>query len=274
MLDQVIAWHIPGSVESVQHWRRLAAGEVAVHRIDLRMGCGDLEGVEGVLSPDERERAARFCFAGQRERFVLARSFLRVVLSRYGAGRPKEIRLSYGPKGKPALVSGAGLEFNLSHSGDVALVAVARGSAVGIDVERIRPNPNGCTIASRFFSPREAEALRRVPAAETSAAFYRCWTRKEAYVKARGEGLSLPLDSFEVSLEMRGFSLLLATRPDPEEARRWWVMDLNVGSGYAAALAIERRVKCVRCVGISAERPARVQVRQRAPSGAARGCAE
>jgi len=228
---------------------RLAPGEVAVHRIALGVGGADLASLEAVLSRDERERAGRFCFGRHRDRFVIARSALRRILSVYGAGAPAEIRLRYGPKGKPRLASDCGTAFNVSHSKEVAVVAVARGTEVGVDVERMRAMPSGRAIARRFFSAAEAATLERLPAAEFGEAFWRCWTRKEAYVKARGDGLSLPLDSFDVSLEARGRSLLLATRPDAGEAHRWQLLDVRIGPGYAAALAVGGRVGRLRCVG-------------------------
>ena len=228
---------------------RLASGEVAVHRVALGVGGADLASLEAVLSRDERERAGRFRFGRHRDRFIVARSALRRILSVYGAGAPAEIRLRYGPKGKPRLASDCGIEFNVSHSEDLAVVAVAQGSEVGIDVERIRAMPSGRAIARRFFSATEAAMLERLPAAEFGEAFWRCWTRKEAYVKARGDGLSLPLDSFDVSLEAPGRLLLLATRPDAGEAHHWRLLDVNVGPGYAAALAVGGPVDRLRCVG-------------------------
>ena len=218
--------------------RCLVPGEVAVHRVALNTNGADVASLEAVLSSDEQERAKRFRFGRDRDRFIVARSGLRSILSAYGAGSPAEIRLGYGPKGKPSLAFDCGLAFNVSHSEEVAIVALARGVEVGVDVERIRAMPSGRAIARRFFSVAERAMLARVPAADFEAAFWRCWTRKEAYVKARGEGLSLPLDSFDVSLETHGWSLLVATRPDATEAGRWRLRDVNVGPGYVAALAV------------------------------------
>jgi 4'-phosphopantetheinyl transferase len=228
--------------------RRLALGQVAVHRVALAVDEAERERCQAVLSADEHARAGRFRIAADRDRFVVARACLRYVLSSYGAGRPERIRFHYGWKGKPVLTADRDLHFNLSHSKDLAIVALARGAEVGIDVERIRDVPSARAIARRFFSPAESAVLTRLPSSDFKEAFWRCWTRKEAYVKACGDGLSLPLDSFDVSLEIRGWSLLVATRPDAGEAHRWQLLDVNVGPGYVAALAVGGRVKRLRCV--------------------------
>ncbi len=197
--------------------------------------------VEQTLSPDERERAARYRFERDRDRYIVARGALRAILGRYLGLAPADPRFVYGPQGKPALAPehGAGISFNLSHAGDVALYAVTRGRRVGIDVERVDPDIVGTTVAEHTFSPREVAALRALPRRQQPEAFFRCWTRKEAYVKALGAGLALDLRSFDVSLAPGDPPALLATRPDPYEAARWSLHDLDAGPGYTAALAVE-----------------------------------
>ena len=196
----------------------------------------------GLLSADERERAERFHFARDRSHFIVARGLLRTLLGRYLDSPPGRLSFSYGPYGKPTLSGeddGRALRFNVSHSHGVALYAVARGRAVGVDVEYVRDNMVGESIAERFFSAREVAALRALPAEVQPLAFFNCWTRKEAFIKARGEGLSFPLDQFEVSLNPKEPAALVSIRDDPREASRWSLQALPLEEGYVAALAVE-----------------------------------
>ncbi|MEW6406565.1 MAG: 4'-phosphopantetheinyl transferase superfamily protein, partial [Chloroflexota bacterium] len=144
-----------------------------------------------------------------------------------------------GEFGKPILLHSDGIDFNLAHSGDLALVAVARGRKVGVDVERIRQNTDLEKIARRYFSPREVSELLALPENQRFIGFFNCWTRKEAYIKAHGLGLSMPLDSFDVSLAPGEPAVLRETRPAPNEAAHWMLLALNVASDYAATLAVE-----------------------------------
>ena len=195
-----------------------------------------------MLSPDEHERAARYRLARDRARYIIARGTLRTILGRYLDVAPPDLRFVYGPHGKPALAPAHGddtLAFNLSHADDTALYAVTRGQRVGIDLERVDPDVAASTVAEHTFSPREVAALRALPPHEQRDAFFRCWTRKEAYVKALGAGLSLDLKSFDVSLAPGTSPTLLSTRPDPREAVRWSFYNVNAGRGYIAALAVE-----------------------------------
>ena len=196
-----------------------------------------------LLTADEQERAGRFYLARDRHHFIIARGVLRLLLSRYTGRHPHHLRFCYGPHGKPALIpqhGGTLWHFNLSHSGGVALYAVTRQRQVGVDVERIRPEfAAGNNIAERFFSPQEVAALRALPPTAQVAAFFACWSRKEAYIKARGLGLALPLESFDVSLTPGAPAALLATHDDPAEAGRWRLDTLEPAAGYAAALAVE-----------------------------------
>jgi 4'-phosphopantetheinyl transferase len=166
------------------------------------------------------------------------------VLALYTETEPARLRFAYGPQGKPSLQSDeagdTSLRFNLAHSHDLALLAVARGREVGVDVEHVRADFASDEVAGHFFSPRETAALRAVPdEAERARAFFRCWTRKEAYVKARGEGLSLPLDGFTVSLAAGEPAALLGCDADARETQRWTLINLEPGDGYAAAAAVE-----------------------------------
>jgi 4'-phosphopantetheinyl transferase len=194
------------------------------------------------LSEDERARADRFYFQKDREDFIAARGRLRSILGFYLSKAPESLSFNYSSHGKPSLKLESGeaaIHFNLSHSHRHSLYAIARDLEVGIDLEFIRGELATEEIADRFFSRRELRALRALPLALQKYAFFLCWTRKEAYIKARGEGLSLPLDQFDVSLTPGKPAELLGTRPDPSEASRWSLRDLMLEpSGYAAALAV------------------------------------
>jgi 4'-phosphopantetheinyl transferase len=223
----------------------LALGESEVHlwRVDLNQAAANELRWQPLLSVDERERANRFHFEKDRQRFSTTRALLRMLLAAYLQSTPESLRFHYADKGKPSL-DGPHLEsklmFNVSHSGDVALFAITRGREIGVDVEQVRRNSDLDAIAPRFFSAHEQAQLNALAPEQQVEAFFRCWTRKEAYIKARGEGLSLPLSQFDVSvgLDFGGENALLATRPDPEEARRWSVRDVATSPEYAAAVAV------------------------------------
>ncbi|HEX8891390.1 MAG TPA: 4'-phosphopantetheinyl transferase superfamily protein [Pyrinomonadaceae bacterium] len=195
-----------------------------------------------LLSADEREWAERFHFPQDREHFITARALLRILLGRYLDVPPQQLSFSYSPYGKPAL-AGEGerdsLRFNVSHSDGVALYAVTRGREIGVDVERVRHDVVGESIAEHFFSAREVASLRALPTGLQPQAFFNCWTRKEAFIKAKGDGLSFPLDQFDVSLVPQEPPALLSIRNDPRKASRWALQSLPVGEGYIAALAVE-----------------------------------
>ncbi|MEO1134432.1 MAG: 4'-phosphopantetheinyl transferase superfamily protein [Cyanobacteria bacterium J06639_1] len=192
-----------------------------------------------LLSPDERTRADRFKFSRDRDCFTVARGILRTLLGRYLRRSPRAIKFAYGEYGKPELADHptSTIHFNLSHSGEMALWAVGRHAPVGIDIERVRSDYPGEAIAKRFFSAFECEQLDQIPNALKSEAFFRCWTRKEAFVKALGGGLAgVPLDQFDVELRGDRPAALLATRWNPKEAERWTLLNLSVHAGYCAAV--------------------------------------
>jgi 4'-phosphopantetheinyl transferase len=216
----------------------LESRHVDVWRIFLNLSADSVKPIESTLSADEANRAARFHFKADKDRFIAAPGALRDILARYltcGAG---ELTFSVNPYGKPIL-NDHKLEFNLSHSGDFALVAVAQERKVGVDVERIRQGISSHVIARQYFSKSEIAELQSLPLEQRESAFFTCWTRKEAYIKAQGIGLSLPLESFDVSLTPNEPAILRAVRPDPQEANRWTLLSLDVDPNYAGALAVE-----------------------------------
>lgn len=222
----------------------LEAGTVHVWRISLDQQDETLERFRRTLEPEELDRAGRFHFEKHRRHFVVARGFLRSVVARYLETQPELLRFAYGEYGKPALASEHVLRFNLSHSHEVALLAVALDAELGVDVEHIRADFASEDIARRFFSRAEVEVFNALPREEQVAAFFRCWTRKEAYIKAIGKGLSQALDEFDVTLGPGASAELLRAADD--DASRWVLRDVDVGEGYAAALMVERPVAEVR----------------------------
>ena len=209
-----------------------------VWRIALDRGDGD--SLRSGLSSDELARAARFHFERDRTRFSVARAALREILAHYLGASPAEIAFVYGDHGKPALAPPDGdLRFNLSHSHDLALCAVARGREVGVDVERIRELDDLEELSRRVFSAREQAALRRLPEPNRLAGFFTAWARKEAFIKALGEGLSHPLERFDVSLEPDRPARLERIDGDAERAARWTLAAVEVEAGHTAALVVE-----------------------------------
>lgn len=194
------------------------------------------------LSQDERARAGRFYSLRDRNRYIMAHGVLRGILGRYLNLAPAEVRICASPDGKPALapeLRGNHLEFNLSHSRELALIAVGKGRQLGIDVEYIRAELNGEEIAERYFSPLEAALLRSLPQDVRLTAFFAGWTRKEAYIKARGIGLLKPLDQFAVAIAPGQPAALLHDESDPDAISRWSLRSLDVEPEYAASVAVE-----------------------------------
>jgi 4'-phosphopantetheinyl transferase len=214
--------------------------EVHVWRATLDWPAETAAGLESILSGDERERVRRLYFERDRQRCLISRGLLRTLLGRYLDRPPETLSFDYGSSGKPGLASLAiPLQFNVSHSGELLLIAVTCGRAIGVDVEEIRRDKGVLEIAERFFSGNERDVLAGLPAELQHDAFFDCWTRKEAYIKAKGDGLSLPLDQFDVAFGPGQGAQLLATRPDGAEAARWRLKELDVADGYKAALAVE-----------------------------------
>ncbi len=190
------------------------------------------------LSDAERERADRFVFDDDRRRYVAVHSAMREALGRCVGQPAAALRFSSGPRGKPKLAANSAVRFNLSHAAERAVLALALGREVGVDIEAERPI-DAVSVAERFFSPAERAALLDIAPDDRIAAFYRGWTRKESFIKATGDGLAYPLDAFDVSLDRSGPQLLLACRANPGNVERWRVVTLAGEMGYACALTVE-----------------------------------
>jgi len=242
----------PASTWSLPYTRaELGPGEVHVWRLALDIPGDAARRLLSILSPGERARADSFHFNKDRLAFIAARSALRRILGAYLGADPARLRFSYSDHGKPYLdetQNPCQLHFNLSHSHHLGLIAFHRGGPLGVDIEYMRSDLALEELARRCFSPREYEALRALPPEQQMEAFFTCWARKEAYIKAHGMGLSLPLDSFDVSLAPGSPAVLLETRPDPGEASRWSLRALQPGPGYAAALAVRGEIRSLHCL--------------------------
>jgi 4'-phosphopantetheinyl transferase len=212
---------------------------VDIWRVSVNVLADSRNRLASILAAEEVARAARFHFAVDRDRFIAAHGCLRDILTRYLHCEPGQLNFSTGKYGKPALISNEGLDFNLSHSGDYALIAITERRNVGVDVELMRERISPQAIARRFFSQAEVAELQALPLEQQEAAFFRCWTRKEAYIKAQGLGLALSLESFDVSLSPHDPAVLRATRPDFKEASRWTLLHLDIAPCYQAAAAVE-----------------------------------
>ncbi len=208
----------------------LAGGAVHVWRVDLAVPA---DALLPVLAADERVRAAAFVFPADGARYAVAHAALRAILAGYLGADPSRVAFTRDDGGKPRL-AGGGPHFNLAHSADVALVAVAD-REIGVDVERVRPDLDDEALAARFFSPSESAALRALPRVARAGAFFRLWTLKEAYVKGRGDGLARALDSFSVTLSAAEPALDGPDGAPTPDA--FWLHELPLAPGYVAAIA-------------------------------------
>lgn len=223
-----------------------------IHIWVARLECSDGAAAcfERLLNDDERDRAQRFRFDHLRRSFIVRRGILRSLLGRYLKTDPDGIRFGYGSKGKPFLTAADSLQFNASDSGVLAAFAFARGCDLGIDLEQIRPMPDAEQIANRFFSVNETAEILGLPAPEREAAFFCCWTRKEAYIKAVGEGLSLPLDGFQVSVRPGEPARFINVDGSRGGARQWTLHDFAPDEGYAGAIAYKGNGRSVSVIRI------------------------
>lgn len=224
--------------------------EVHLWQIRLAASPEEIETLRGLLDEAERNRATRFRLDDVRRRYEAGHGRLRTVLARYLNLAPDAIMFHTGEHGKPFLDSAqnpGGLQFSFSHSGEVALLGVAAGRSIGVDVEAYRDAIDYALIARRQFAAKEADQLDGLPADEREAAFYTCWTRKEAYVKARGEGLATGLDRFEVAFLPGDAPRIVWSVEGPDECTRWDVIPVDLGPRAAAACVVEGPIERARC---------------------------
>ena len=233
--DQLI-WRqsVPGEMVS--------SNEVHVWRANLDFSSLQIENPEGILSADELARAGKFHFERDQMRFIAARGILRTILGHYLGKKPNKICFEYTSFGKPVLATIPGndaISFNVSHSGEIALYAITSCRKVGIDVERIRENVDLWPIANRFFSYDEISSLERIDKKNQCEGFFQYWVRKEAFIKAMGEGISFPMEQCDVSSIKGKIWTPIKLSVENREPSRWYAQDLFPGDGYTAAIAIE-----------------------------------
>lgn len=224
--------------------------EVHVWRVRTDRAAGDLARWEAVLSADELERASHFHLEPHRHRFLMARGVLRALLAGYAGTAPEDLSFRYAEHGKPYLpreVAG-GLDFNLAHSGQVVLFAIGWGREVGVDVEHTDRDVGWQQVARRFFAAAEYEALEALPPPQRRAGFFNCWTRKEAYLKARGRGLSVGLGSFSVSLAPAQPAELTWTAEGASTPGEWRLEALEPAPGYTGAVCAQGHDWRLRCL--------------------------
>ena len=209
--------------------------EIVVARLDR-----DPNDHAALLSASELERARRFVFNRDRRRFIAGRAQLRRLLGERLAIHPKSVELTYGAHGKPAVANSA-LHFNVSHCDDLAVYAFSFGRAVGVDVESVRPMPEGRDIAARYFSQTENQAWLALDRCDRPVGFFNCWTRKEAFIKAIGDGLSYPLDRFDVSLAPEEPARILRVENTPGDECGWSIESFFPAPGFVAAAVVDRR---------------------------------
>ena len=235
------SWEIPPAVLP------FSEKEVHVWRVSLELLPDELAKSADLLSKDEKERATRFRFEHDQDCFVARRGLLRVILGRYLEIPPQKVEFTYNSFGKPAVSNtSARVRFNLSHSSGLALVALSQGEQIGVDLERLRNDVDIEQISDGLFSEIERSTLRSLPPKVREQAFFCCWTRKEAYLKARGEGLSIPLSQFSVTVLPDETPRLIGTQNDPGENELWTLYHLSPGSEYIAAIAVEGKGHQVR----------------------------
>jgi len=220
---KLFSWHSPPA--------KVVLGNEDVHiwYVDLRE-IQRIEDLKKVLAPDELIKAGRRHFKKDRDRYIVTRGILRIMIGDYLSADPCQLQFSYSAYGKPTL-GDSPLHFNLSHSNDVTLYAFTRNRDIGIDVEKIRTDLNTQEITERFFTPKENGFINALPNDKRYEAFFSFWTRKEAYIKGKGQGMSISLDSFDVSGISRNSS--------SETLNGWSLTELNPASGYIANLAVE-----------------------------------
>jgi len=228
----------------------LESDEIHIWRASLRVEPSTLQSLHHTLSEEETKRAHKFHFEKDKVNFIAARGLLRNILSRYLDTPADRLAFSSNTYGKPHLANEQKsnlLKFNMSHSGDLALYAIARAQEVGIDIEQWREHIAEEDIAERFFSSQEVTALRSLPKHLQKEAFFNCWTRKEAYIKAKGKGLSLPLKAFTVSLAPAEPASFIFEKDRPLDSTSWSLCSLDAGPGYSAALVVEGNNALIKC---------------------------
>ncbi len=217
---------------------RLSGGGVHVWTVDLDVFASKLQELRAVLSSDELDRSQSFATGSLRQRFTVTRGLLRVLIGTYLGKSPRDLRFRYNSYGKPSVDGANGLEFNLSHAGNLAAYGFVRDCTVGIDIEQIRTLEDAEALAQIVLSPNELSDLQRVGPLQYLPTFFRCWTRKEAYMKAIGEGFSAKLHSFRIPVSSRNRISRITLEENHSAHADWWVHDFVPRPQYAGAIVV------------------------------------
>ena len=231
---------------------QLSENQIHIWRFPIKASHNVVAAFEAVLAPEERERAVRFRFDHLYASFVLAHGALRHLLGNYLKCNPSELSFELGVNGKPALAPPSSIRFSMTHSGDLGVIALTLRREIGVDIEQIRPLPGVEHIAGRFFCPEEVSEVMSAPGTERNRAFFRCWTRKEAYIKATGDGLSAALSSFRVIVHPDLPVRIIHIQHNATEAEAWTLHDLPLAAGYAAALAYRDQRRSLQLFSVAA----------------------
>lgn len=224
---------------------QLSENELQIWYTDLDSHIEQIDLLECFLSGSEKQRAGKYVFARDKNRFIISRAILRLLLGRYLNADPKAMEFIYSSYGKPG-IEGSQVRFNLSHSGGKAVYAFALNSDIGIDIEKMRSDFDEMDLAGKYFSSDEIESLKLLPANLRKKGFFHCWTRKEAFIKAKGEGLSMKLDSFTVPVLPFYSEEYLPVRSDSLKEESWKIKILKVTEDFSAAAAIMKDYSEVR----------------------------
>ncbi|MCK0148124.1 4'-phosphopantetheinyl transferase superfamily protein [Arenibacter sp. F26102] len=204
-----------------------------------------------ILSKEELNRVNWFKFSEDRIRFIYSRAILRILSGRYLDMDPNMIKFKYNEYGKPSFYNCDHLEFNLSHSGNMVILAFVKENQIGVDIEQIKYNFDCLSIANNFFSDQEINQLQNIPKNDQKIAFYRCWTRKEAFIKAEGSGLSFPLTSFSVSLDSDSKAELIETNWSHKENKAWSLYSYRPTSEYISAIAVRGKMNSIEYIDLN-----------------------
>ncbi len=219
--------------------------EAHIWRVPFSVSPDQMEAYKAVLDRDELQRAAKFHFEKDRTRYIVTRGQLRFLLSRYLNREADSFTFTYNPYGKPALNDSA-LHFNVSHSHEMGLLIFDRTYEVGVDIEWMREDFGGLKIAERFFSSDEINELKLLPHEQQVQGFFNCWSRKEAYIKALGKGLSIPLAKFSVTLSPGKKAVLLSTTHEPQALYTYKLIAIKADPAYAAAAVVHIKRKIIK----------------------------
>lgn len=224
-------------------------GEAHVWCVELDRPASRIDEVFRFLSEDEQRRANEFRFEEKRRHFIVGRATLRQLIGECLKANPVALEFSYTQRGKPELAGlhTEKLHFNLSHSGNLALIALTRICPLGVDLEQVRAVRYDAEIARRFFTAPESASLESLPEDEQTGAFFNLWTRKEAWLKATGVGISESLGRVEISFLPGEPACVVNVVDKPEEAKKWTLVELKPAKGFVGALAIRARGLNVRC---------------------------